>query len=38
VLAGIRRLWTGGDVTAANAWIDELAVNKRYNLDVWGST
>jgi cytochrome P450 / NADPH-cytochrome P450 reductase len=38
VLGGIHRLWTGGDVTSANAWIDTLAASKRYNLDVWGST
>lgn len=29
---------TGAGAAAANAWLDDLAANKRYHLDVSGST
>jgi cytochrome P450/NADPH-cytochrome P450 reductase len=37
-LAELYRTKTGADAAAASAWLDALSANKRYNLDVWGST
>jgi cytochrome P450/NADPH-cytochrome P450 reductase len=37
-LAELYRAKTGADAATANAWLDTLTTNKRYNLDVWGST
>ena len=37
-LIGLYRRKTGADEAAANRWLETLTANKRYNLDVWGST
>ena len=37
-LAELYRRKTGADEAAAARWLGELTANKRYNLDVWGST
>jgi cytochrome P450 / NADPH-cytochrome P450 reductase len=37
-LLSLYRRKTGADEAAANVWIGELTLSKRYNLDVWGST
>ena len=37
-LIALYRRKTGADEAAANRWLETLTANKRYNLDVWGST
>ncbi len=37
-LAELYRSKTGADDAAASSWLERLTVDKRYNLDVWGST
>ncbi len=37
-LIDLYRRKSGADEAAANRWLETLAANKRYNLDVWGST
>jgi len=37
-LIDLYRRKTGVDEAAANRWLETLTANKRYNLDVWGST
>jgi cytochrome P450/NADPH-cytochrome P450 reductase len=37
-LIDLYRRKSGADEAAANRWLETLTANKRYNLDVWGST
>jgi len=37
-LIDMYRRKSGADEAAANRWLETLTANKRYNLDVWGST
>ncbi|MDQ6924660.1 MAG: cytochrome P450 [Candidatus Eremiobacteraeota bacterium] len=37
-LTALYRRKSGADEAAANRWLETLTANRRYNLDVWGST
>jgi cytochrome P450/NADPH-cytochrome P450 reductase len=37
-LIDLYRRKTSADEAAANRWLETLTANKRYNLDVWGSS